>query len=391
MPITAPPPAAGKRGPANWQPSAASWQNAQPRPVSRLESAKIQVTIAREVAREATITRVPTALQRVAQSGPAAGDPAGVPADRGAHPDRDGRKPAPVRVTLEQCLADSPLFVSPLVAAAGAGQVDQRDLRVRSLLQLPRVATAAGSVTAGQIERELKYGAAQLSRDMAAARSWVPQEKFALHELRFTDSVDAVTAGKFFGHLHYLRNVRPGCEYFALVDPEHGLPVTICAVAPLEWKRVASWVRTQFDVDPGRVRDVARVFSCSTAPANAVSYLLARVRTCLARRGAADLLTTAVDPNLGFTGASYRAANWQRWISIQPRPYLYLDRRYVSPRQLRERFGTANLAELRVSFPGHRFESSRVRLRDSLIFGCHVGSARALPPRHDFPTRALHR
>jgi hypothetical protein len=334
---------------------------------------------------------VPTALHRVAQSGHDAGAAAGAPADRGDHSDRDRRTPAHGRVTLEQCRQDSPEFVSSLVAAAGAGLVDQRDLRVRALLQLPRVASATGLVTTGQIEGELKYGARQLAKDMDAATSWVPQEKFALHELRFTDSVDAVAAGKIFDHLHYLRNVRPGCEYFALVDPEQGLPVTICAVAPLEWKRVASWVRAQFDVPPARVRDVARVFSCSTAPANAVSYLLARVRASLARRGAADLLTTAVDPNLGFTGASYRAANWQRWISIQPRPYLYLDRRYVSPRQLREQFGTANLAELRTDNPGHRFETSRARLADSLIFGCHVGAPRDLPPLRDFPTRPLHR
>jgi hypothetical protein len=387
MPITASPPAAGKPRPANWQRGAASWQNVPAGQLTRLESAKIQVTIAREVAPEATITRVPTALQRVAQSGP----DAGAPAARGDHSDRNKRMPAPAGVTLEQCRQDSPLFVSPLVAAAGAGHVDQRDLRVRALLQLPRVASATGLVTAAQIERELKYAAIQLARDAAAARSSVPREKFALHELRFTDSVDVTAAGTIFGHLHYLRNVRPGCEYFALVDPEHGLPVTICAVAPLEWKRVASWVRAQFDVDPGRVRDVARVFSCSAAPANAVSYLLARVRASLARHDAADLLTTVVDTNLGFTGASYRAANWQRWIAIRPRPYLYLDRRYVSPRQLRERFGTANLAELRAANPGHRFEASRARLRDSLIFGCHVGATRDLPPLRDFPTRPLHR
>ncbi len=277
------------------------------------------------------------------------------------------------------------------MAAAGLGRVDQRDLRVRALLQLPRVATATGLVTNGQIERELQHSVRQLAKDAIAARPVVPREKFALHELRFTDSVDAATAGKIFGHLHYLRNVRPGSEYFALLDPVQGLPVTICAVAPLEWKRVASWVRSQFGVAPGRVLDVARVFSSSTAPPNAVSYLLARVRANLAAKDRADLLTTAVDPNLGFTGASYRAANWQRWIVIQPRPYLYLDRRYVSPRQLREQFGTSNLAELRAGFPGHRFEASRMRLRDSLIFGCHVSAARNLPPLREFPTRPLHR
>ena len=44
----------------------------------------------------------------------------------------------------------------------------------------------------------------------------------------------------------------------------------------------------------------------------------------------ADLLVTAVDPNLGFTGCSYRAANWQQWMTVKARPYLYENGRYVS-------------------------------------------------------------
>lgn len=361
---------------ANWQRTSANWQNDVADPASCLESAKFPVTIAREVAVEATIAPVPTAPQRVAQSGPVAG----APADRGD-----------LSVTLEECRQDSALFISALVAAAGAGRVDQRDLRVRTLLHLPRVARPSGQVTTRQIERELAHAARQLARDAAAARSVVPQEKFPLGELCFTDGVAPASAAKIFGHLHYLRYDRPGSEYYALLDPVHGLPVTICAVVPLEWKRVATWIRAQFGVPPDRVLDVARVFSCPTAPANAVSYLLARVRGSLAREGRADLLTTIVDPNLGFTGASYRAANWQQWISIQPRPYLYLDRRYVTPRQLRERFGSSSLAELRAAYPSRRFEASRARLSDSLLFGCHVSAARDLPPLRKFPTRALHR
>ena len=63
------------------------------------------------------------------------------------------------------------------------------------------------------------------------------------------------------------------------------------------------------------------------------------------------MLTTAVDPNLGFIGSSYRAANWQQWMSIEARPYLYVDGVYASPRQFRTRFGGANLAELRRANP----------------------------------------
>jgi hypothetical protein len=109
------------------------------------------------------------------------------------------------------------------------------------------------------------------------------------------------------------------------------------------------------------------------APPNAISFLLARVRTWfrLYEHGV-QLLTTAVDPNLGFRGASYKAANWQTWMTIQARPYLYHGSQYVTPRQLRARFGTSSVDELRVLCPNERFTQSRLRLQDSQIFCCRV-------------------
>jgi hypothetical protein len=80
-----------------------------------------------------------------------------------------------------------------------------------------------------------------------------------------------------------------------------------------------------------------------------------------------DLLVTAVDLNLGFTGSSYRAANWQQWMSVKARPYLYDNGCYVTPRQLRESFGTSSLMDLHATYPG-RFQQSRVRLLDPMIY-----------------------
>jgi hypothetical protein len=127
----------------------------------------------------------------------------------------------------------------------------------------------------------------------------------------------------------------------------------------------------QFQVPQSRVWDVSRVYSIDVAPANSISFLLAKVRNFFRQGvGDAELLITAVDPNLGFTGSSYRAANWHRWMSIQARPYLYVDRLYTSPRQLRQRFGTADLAVVRTRRAV--VEQSRAKLLDSAIFCCRV-------------------
>jgi hypothetical protein len=252
---------------------------------------------------------------------------------------------------------------------------------VRTLLHLPRVATAGGRVSKIQIERELSRSARLLRRDAAAVLQLVPDRKFALRELTFIENFDTVTAGKLFSSLHYLRSARSGSQNFALLDPVEGRPATLCSMSPFEWKRVGNQIYSQFGIPQEAVRDISRVYSCNVAPPNAISFLLARVRDSLSCRGRnIELLVTVVDPNMGFTGSSYRAANWQRWLTIEPRPYLYCDRRYISPRQLKQRFGTTNLAELTAKHPGHRFEQSRVRLLDSLIFCCRVkGETEAVP------------
>jgi hypothetical protein len=276
-------------------------------------------------------------------------------------------------LNLDQCREGSDLFFNLVRRKAEKCGVEERTLRVRALLHLPRVATHSGWITISRIERELWHCARQLRKDASQAEAIVPKGVYALNDLKFIEDFDPVVAGMLISSMHYLGSARAGSRYFALVDPLHGQPVTVGGAAPLEWKRVSNWAKDQFKVSPERIWDVARVFSCPSAPPNSVSFLLARMRNSLAH-GAVDLLLTAVDPNLGFTGASYRAANWPRCLSIGPRPYLYLDRRYISPRQLRERFGTSSLTELRVQHPDHLFEQSCVRLLDSLIFCCPVRS-----------------
>jgi hypothetical protein len=125
------------------------------------------------------------------------------------------------------------------------------------------------------------------------------------------------------------------------------------------------------------------MYSVAGAPPNAISTLLSKVRTVIRRNiSSAALLVTAVDPNLGFTGSSYRAANWQHWMNVKARPYLYESGRYVSPRQLRERFGRCSFIELQAKHPG-RFQQSKVRLLDSMIFCCSVNGETTVVPAQD--------
>jgi hypothetical protein len=266
--------------------------------------------------------------------------------------------------------------------------VEPRTLAVRTLLHLPRVASYEGWVKRSQAQRELRISADRLHGDARAARTHLPVKRFSLPELTF-EVIDRSRALPILASLHYLRSARPDSVYFALVDPIDRLPVSLCSVSPLEWKCVGSQLWTRFAIRPERVWDVTRVYSADTAPANAISSLLSRVRAYFRRNvPSADLLVTAVDPNLGFTGGSYRAANWQQWMTVTARPYLYEYGRYVTPRQLRERFGTSSLVELQAKYPG-RFQLSRVRLLDSMIYCSSVkGETKVVPAQE---RRRLHR
>jgi hypothetical protein len=148
----------------------------------------------------------------------------------------------------------------------------------------------------------------------------------------------------------------------------------------LEWARVGKQITKQFDVPMEAVRDVSRVYSFNSAPPNAISYLLSRVRNHIRKTcPEVQLLSTAVDPNLGFTGTSYLAANWHRWMTIKARPYMYFDEGYVTPRQLRTRFDTTNVGLLKSTYR-RRFEVSSVNLLDSMIFCSRVkGPTESVP------------
>jgi hypothetical protein len=302
-----------------------------------------------------------------------------------------GHEPLRQRLTTLNCEVPFTLaspFGALVSETARRLGVEPRTLAVRTLLHLPRVASYEGWVRRSQAQRELRISAERLHSDARAARTHLPVKKFSLTELTF-EVIDRSRALPILMWLHYLRSARPDSMYFALVDPIDRLPVSLCSVSPLEWKCVASQIWTQFAIRPEQAWDVTRVYSADTAPANAISSLLSRVRTYFRRNmPSADLLVTAVDPNLGFTGCSYRAANWQHWMTVKARPYVYENGRYITPRQLREGYGTSRLIELQAKYPG-RFQQSRVKLLDSMIYCCSVNGETKVVPGQEM--RQLHR
>ena len=150
--------------------------------------------------------------------------------------------------------------------------VESRALMVRTLQQLPRVASFSGRVSVRQAAREIGFCARRLRRETLDAAGHVPTGQFSLSELRFAQT-DAIHAGPLLTSLHYLRSVRPGSRYFALADPIQNLPVAVCSVSALQWPRLEKKMLERFAIPGQQILDVCRVFSIDSAPPNSISYL----------------------------------------------------------------------------------------------------------------------
>jgi len=94
--------------------------------------------------------------------------------------------------------------------------------------------------------------------------------------------------------------------------------------------------------------------------------MLSRVARVERQLGVTDLVTY-VNPNMMFTGGSYRASGW-RPIGEEPGTrYRYLDARYITDRELAARFGRHEDKTYR-HLLGSRFAFSTMPLRPLLIF-----------------------
>jgi hypothetical protein len=122
----------------------------------------------------------------------------------------------------------------------------------------------------------------------------------------------------------------------------------------------------QHSIHPERSRVLSRVFAFPRTPPNALSTLLSRVAKQQKLLGV-ELLLTYVNPNVGFTGVSYRASNWTPMGSERVEAYYYVDERYITNRELDTKFGSHDPASLS-RLLGPRFAISVIPLSPLLVF-----------------------
>ncbi|HYI23160.1 MAG TPA: hypothetical protein VEX62_11035 [Candidatus Limnocylindrales bacterium] len=154
---------------------------------------------------------------------------------------------------------------------------------------------------------------------------------------------------------HYLSSHRPHAQSYGLLTTDQ----RIVALATLSHQDIQP-IGEAFApyVAPTQVLVVSRVFAFDWSPPNTISHLLGLLAKVTRQiRPRVRLLITYLNPNLGFTGASYRASNWHLIGEENGTRYAYVDGVYATDRQLIRRWQTADPTRL-AEILGPRFSVS---------------------------------
>jgi hypothetical protein len=235
-----------------------------------------------------------------------------------------------------------------------------RPLHLQALLQLPRVADSLGLVPMSVVDALLS----DLAQELPVSTEWVVPAGISSPRSLHFHAVDTAIASDVMERFHYLRSPRTDGRAYGL-STDTGHLIALCVSSPLDVARLSDLLMAR-----GRsselVRVVSRVFVFEGAPSNSISYLLSRAARAERRLSVTDFVTY-VNPNMGFTGSSYRASGWQLLGNEPGTTYRYVDSRYVTDRRLETEFGKHEDSIYR-QLLGSRFCISSMPLAPLLVF-----------------------
>jgi len=235
-----------------------------------------------------------------------------------------------------------------------------RPLHLQALLQLPRIADSGGFVPVQTIDSLL----AELAQELPDSDQWVVRGTGTSPRLLHFHKIDVDMVRDVLQRFHYLRSPRMDGRGYGLSTSSGNL-VALCVSSPLDVETLRQLLTSRGrSIECARV--MSRVFAFEGAPTNSISYMLSKAATEERRLGVTDLVTY-VNPNMGFTGASYRASGRQHLGIETGTKYRYLDGRYTTDRELVVKFGRRD-DEGYLNLLGRRFAISKMQLEPLLVF-----------------------
>lgn len=270
-----------------------------------------------------------------------------------------------------------PIHLSPTVLTASRpvrqrhepAQTDDLFWR-RLLLHLPRLPMAEEAAT-NTIAAEAERISEQVLKTAGLGMRRVDR-RATIEDVRFGVVEDAL-AVSVLSRYHYLQNARPEARAFGLFRTRDTTELSLLAVATFSPLDAATLVATLPEYLPAnQVLMLSRLFAFSDAPENALSYLIGRcIRELRRSMRSFRLLFTYLDPNIGYSGAAYRAMGAYLYGAEAHAPFLYLDGNHVTIRQMVNAYGTATLQHLHAVL-GNRIATSQCELAPLEIYAMRL-------------------
>ena len=200
-------------------------------------------------------------------------------------------------------------------------------------------------------------------------------------------------------HLHFLQAERDDtCYHFGTFIGNATMPVLYIAISRADRSYLHDLLRT---LTKGRWEDaliLTRVVGVTRSPRNLVSYTVARIARLLRRQGFRQPLVTAMNPNLGFSGASLAASGFVPFATADvlfcyERDGSFTTRRLASSEAHCSRHGHANILTirrqpdinriLRRERPRLQHADKELSLMTSTLYPTSIDSARVRALAHE--------
>jgi hypothetical protein len=280
-----------------------------------------------------------------------------------------GPSSRPSQAAARQAMSSA---VEDLVAQTAASlAIDMASLRARVRIAL-FCPTATDDLSIKQIIEKEAEGLRKAQHEVAPL--FVPDVPVPGMQFREAQLVhlSSETGRLISSGIHYLQSARADGWHFGLKHKQTDLLMAYACVNGLDWDVLLKALGgIDENVEP---LSLSRIYVSGGAPPNTISHFLSLLVREHSASGSKATISTTVDPNLGFFGASYRASNWLELFSIPHLGYLYVDGQYCTRRQLIRIFGSDNPRDLARQL-GPRFQMSGPMPSDTLVFATATNRA----------------
>jgi len=267
---------------------------------------------------------------------------------------------------------------------ARAHQTDGLSLRLQLLLHLPRIIDRITSPKSPELKDEAIRLAQIVSRRRGPYWGWsdAPSRSIVSPRELIFDLASEAEARVIHERFHYLGSFRQqDSQHYCLRTEGDGRLAALATLSAMDLVHIEHLLPD--GLLAREVRVLSRVFAFDWASHNSLSFLFGRLlRTIENRQREIKVILTYVNPNMGFSGASYRASNWIRFGRELGTRYYYVDELYRTDRSLASEYGTTVEPGLRALL-GPRLEVSKIDLEPLYIYAYFLERKRRISISQD--------